>query len=62
MPKKTARDYAAEIRALKEERDQLADDLEEANTKLEEIDTILYGDDGDDGDDEEDEEDDDDDE
>jgi hypothetical protein len=54
MPKKSARDYAAEVRALKEERDQLADDLEEANSKLEEIDEVLYGADEEDEEDEED--------
>ncbi len=38
---KTTRDYVAEIRALKEERDTLADELEDANSRLEEIDEIL---------------------
>jgi len=56
MPRKTTRDYAAEVRALKEERDQYAEDLEEANSKLEEIDTVLYGGDEDDEEDDGDEE------
>lgn len=50
MPRKTARDYAAEIRALKDERDQAIDDLEEANQKLSDIDAVLYGEEDEDDD------------
>src|SRR5262245_19242119 len=51
---KTSRDYVAEIRALKEERDSLADELEDANSRLEEIDEILGGSSDEDEDEEED--------
>jgi hypothetical protein len=59
MPsKKSVRDYAAEVRALKDERDEAIEDRDEAIAKLEEIDVVLYGEGEDDSDDEGDEDDD----
>ena len=55
--RKTARDYAAEIRALKDERDTALEERDEAYQKLEDIDVVLYGaEDDEDEDDEEDDE------
>jgi predicted nucleic acid-binding Zn-ribbon protein len=52
---KSARDYATEIRTLKNERDALQEELDDANDKLSNIDSVLYGEEEED-DDEEDEE------
>ncbi|HEU0175094.1 MAG TPA: hypothetical protein VFV58_12615 [Blastocatellia bacterium] len=54
--KKTARDYAAEVRALKDERDQALEERDEAYSKLEDIDVVLYGEEDEDDDDDNDEE------
>lgn len=53
---RSAKDYAAEIRTLKNERDALQEELEDANDKLSNIDSVLYGEEDDDEDDEEDDE------
>lgn len=50
---KSTKDYAAEVRALKSERDSLQDELDEANEKLNEIDGVLYGEEEEEDDDEE---------
>jgi hypothetical protein len=60
MPKKTAKEYAAEVRALREERDTLAEENEDLNSLLDEIQDLSGGDDDDDAVDTDDDDDDDD--